>query len=188
MAGLQDIAPTVANRWVSSAVLRAHPGRRSRGLAAGVAAADHDDVEGIHGKASNSGAFSRASCRVKMVFHVKLEPFHVKQRNESNYFPMQKSRKITSRISSTSTRPVSRPRVWAARPQLFGDQFFASVLAFCQSTVERISGRIQCFSMPFSAQKRRFRPKYETAYSAKCGQKIGQSQARRSRKTKNNIR
>jgi hypothetical protein len=35
----------------------------------------------------------------------------VKQRNESNYFPMQKSRKMTSRISSTSTRPVNRPRV-----------------------------------------------------------------------------
>ena len=49
---------------------------------------------------------------VKMVFHVKpASTFHVKQRNESNYFPMQKSRKITSRMSSTSTRPVSRPSV-----------------------------------------------------------------------------
>src|SRR2546423_954438 len=33
----------------------------------------------------------------------------------SVYFPMQKSRKITSRISSTSTLPVSRPSARAAR-------------------------------------------------------------------------
>jgi hypothetical protein len=30
--------------------LGAHPGSRSRSLAAGMAAADHDDVEGIHDK------------------------------------------------------------------------------------------------------------------------------------------
>ena len=45
----------VANRWVTSAVLRAHARGRGRGFAAGVAAADDDDVEtALHG-ASNSG-------------------------------------------------------------------------------------------------------------------------------------
>ena len=59
------------------------------------------------------GAFSGAcGSGQNGMFHVKQSfdaVFHVKQRNESIYFPMQKSRKITSRMSSTSTRPVSRP-------------------------------------------------------------------------------
>ena len=45
MAGLQDISPMVAKRVGDERRARAHAGRRSRGLAAGMAAADHDHVE-----------------------------------------------------------------------------------------------------------------------------------------------
>ena len=49
MAGLQDISPMVAKLWVTSAV-RAHARGRGGGLAAGMAAADDDDVEApVHG-------------------------------------------------------------------------------------------------------------------------------------------
>ena len=44
MAGLHDMAPTVANRCVTSAVLAPH-GRRRGGITAGMAAANHDNVE-----------------------------------------------------------------------------------------------------------------------------------------------
>ena len=44
MAGLHDISPIVARLWVSSSVLRAEPRGGGGGLAAGMAAADHDDV------------------------------------------------------------------------------------------------------------------------------------------------
>ena len=43
--GLQDICPSVSMLWVSSSVLAAHARRGERRLGAGVAAADHDDVE-----------------------------------------------------------------------------------------------------------------------------------------------
>ena len=42
-----------------------------------------------------------------------------------HYFPIQNSRKITSRISSTSTRPSSRPKANGSRPQFLGGQFLA---------------------------------------------------------------
>ena len=45
MAGLQDMAPMVANRCVTKAVLRAHAGAGGRGFTAGMAAANHDNVE-----------------------------------------------------------------------------------------------------------------------------------------------
>ena len=51
MAGLQDISPMVSSLWVSSRV-RAPTARRSRrGFAAGMTAADDDDVEIFHGAA-----------------------------------------------------------------------------------------------------------------------------------------
>ena len=43
--GLQDIWPSVSMLWVSSSVRAAHARGRERGLGAGVAAADDDDVE-----------------------------------------------------------------------------------------------------------------------------------------------
>ena len=43
--GLQDIWPSVSMLCVSSSVLRAHARGGERGLGAGVAAADDDDVE-----------------------------------------------------------------------------------------------------------------------------------------------
>ena len=51
MAGLQDISPMVAKLVRDQRRARAHARRRSRGLAAGMAAADDDDVEGciVHG-------------------------------------------------------------------------------------------------------------------------------------------
>src|SRR3981081_4764907 len=82
---------------------RPHARRRGRGLAAGVAAADHDDVEArIHGlKSLNAGVLLKGSVSVKGV-PVSRETFG--GQNVPHYLPMQKSRKITSRISSTSTR------------------------------------------------------------------------------------
>ena len=47
MAGLQDMAPMVANAMRDERGLRAHARGRRRGLAAGMAAADHDDVEAL---------------------------------------------------------------------------------------------------------------------------------------------
>ena len=45
MAGLQDISPMVAKRVGDQRRARAHARGRGRGLAAGMAAADNDDVE-----------------------------------------------------------------------------------------------------------------------------------------------
>ena len=56
IAGLQDIAPMVANRWVTSAVLRAHARRRGRRLAAGMAAADDDHIEAAVHRQSPKGS------------------------------------------------------------------------------------------------------------------------------------
>ena len=44
MAGLQDIWPMVSALMVSKQGLAAHPRRSQRGLDAGMASADHDDV------------------------------------------------------------------------------------------------------------------------------------------------
>ena len=44
------------------------------------------------------------------MFHVKHDSFS-NTRDPGGYFPMQKSRKMTSNRSSTSTRPVIRPRL-----------------------------------------------------------------------------
>ena len=55
MAGLQDISPMVAKLWVTSAVGSAHARGRSRRLAAGVAAAHHDHVEGPVGHGAPHG-------------------------------------------------------------------------------------------------------------------------------------
>ena len=46
MAGLQDISPMVAKLVRDQRRARAHAGGRSRSLAAGMAAADNDHVEG----------------------------------------------------------------------------------------------------------------------------------------------
>ena len=47
MAGLQDISPIVAKLWVTSAVRAPKPRGSGSGLAAGMAAADDDDVVGV---------------------------------------------------------------------------------------------------------------------------------------------
>ena len=50
MAGLHDICPIVSRFWVSSSVRAAQAGGHGGGLGAGVATADDDDVEAIHGR------------------------------------------------------------------------------------------------------------------------------------------
>ena len=74
MAGLQDIAPDGREPVGHQRGVRAHPRGRGRGLAAGVAAADHNDVEANPSEASNASAFSGARLfGSKWVFHVKSE-------------------------------------------------------------------------------------------------------------------
>ena len=51
--GLQDIWPKVSTLWVSSSVLQPKPRGSERRFGAGMAAADHDDVEfggKLHGR------------------------------------------------------------------------------------------------------------------------------------------
>ena len=84
-------------------------GRRSC-LAARVAAADDNHIESVctrnHGSDDLAGSAEAVkampSRRCRQMFHVK------------RYLPMQKSAKIRSRISSTSTAPDKRPSAWAA--------------------------------------------------------------------------
>ena len=92
MAGLQDISPSRSSRCVSSAVRAPIRRAASGGLGAGVAAADHDDVE--------------------------VAMFHVKH----PHLPMQKLEKISPRISSTSTRPTRASSARSAAAQVFGHQ------------------------------------------------------------------
>src|SRR5262245_2500393 len=88
---------------------------RSRSLAASMAAADHDDIEGLVGARHQAltsvfptlSATSRSTPqgvsdanRAPGAPSVSRETAHA-----SRYLPMQKSRKITSKISSTSMRP-----------------------------------------------------------------------------------
>ena len=58
------------------------------------------------------------------VFHVKRAPSRVSARRV--YFPIQKSRKITSSTSSTSIRPVRRPRARGRQAKLLSDDFLPS--------------------------------------------------------------
>ena len=128
---------------------RAHARRRSRRLTAGMAAADHDDIEsGIHRMKFLVAALvgERRGCVKALPRDVSREtyddpspasgragwgpysrsagpPFDearphptLPETGEGRpHFPIQKSRKITSSTSSTSTRPVSRPRSRAAK-------------------------------------------------------------------------
>ena len=110
--------------------LRAHTSRRGRGFTAGMAAANHDDVEFLVESSLHlrlrCGLLAEAGTGVKKspfggMFHVK----HRQKRAGGRYLPMQKSRKITSRMSSTSTRPVRRPKRTGGKPQLLGQQILA---------------------------------------------------------------
>ena len=51
MAGLQDISPMVSTLWVSSRVAAPMRAGCGRSLAAGMAAADHDDIVAVPGVA-----------------------------------------------------------------------------------------------------------------------------------------
>ena len=114
--GLHDIAPTVAKRWVMSAV--------DAPIRAAAAAASHPawpPPTTITAKRP-SIAVSKSRALLTKAKHPVKKPaawqtFHVKQQGKcalTNHLPIQKSRKITSKISSTSTRPVSRPKEVAA--------------------------------------------------------------------------
>ena len=101
MAGLQHISPMVSSLWVSSRVRAPSARRGRRGLAAGVAAADDDDVprswtaEELMGAAhSRSRPADRHRGR-RRLFHVK---------HGSRYLPMQKLEKTRSSTSSASMR------------------------------------------------------------------------------------
>ena len=60
MEGLQDIAPTVAKRWVMSAVQRAHTGGGAGRLTAGMATADDNHIEAaVHRNLQEGGGCSQ---------------------------------------------------------------------------------------------------------------------------------
>ena len=95
---------------------RAHAGRRRRRLAAGMAAAHYNHVK-ICLRSSHEEALSEKQAAGTIVSReipprgsVPVGLWHM-----GAYLPMQKSLKITSRRSSTSTEPVIRPRYRVAR-------------------------------------------------------------------------
>ena len=63
------------------------------------------------GRAGGRHAVMKLSHRASL--RLPCDP--VRQLHNSDHLPMQKSRKITSKTSSTSTRPVRRPRSRAAK-------------------------------------------------------------------------
>ena len=76
MAGLQDMAPTVAKLVCHQCRSCAHARGRRRGFAAGMAAADHHDVEtSLHGRLED-GVVAEAGEGVKSTNFRKM--FHVK--------------------------------------------------------------------------------------------------------------
>ncbi len=80
MAGLQDMAPMVANLMRHQRRLRAHAGRRGRGFTAGMAAANHDNVEfafALEPRSRGLVAEARGGVKKSLVFG---EMFHVKHR------------------------------------------------------------------------------------------------------------
>ncbi len=86
--------PGCRERWVSSRVRAPSARRRRRRFAAGMAAADHDDVV--------SRSCAVANTRIAAIRAIV-------------HFPMQKSRNTESSNSSTSTWPVMRPMARIAR-------------------------------------------------------------------------
>ena len=75
MAGLHDMTPTVPSASVTSAVVGAHPGSGRSRLAAGMAAADNNDIVSQRHRIPRGGAETCPSggSQVKpIVFHVKL--------------------------------------------------------------------------------------------------------------------
>src|SRR5215471_943886 len=85
-----------------------HAGSRGGRLTSGMAAANnYDIIPHVHiGKSVSSDTLIPALCSGQ-------NPIAVSR--ETSYLPMQKSRKITSRTFSTSTRPLSRPKARPAR-------------------------------------------------------------------------
>src|SRR5262249_39004407 len=92
----------------------AHAGGRRSSFTAGMAAADHNDIETladlVHGP-----YLSRSTDGVKAassMFHVKAPRENVSResRSQRHHLPMQNSEKMAPSTSSTSMRPVSRPR------------------------------------------------------------------------------
>ena len=106
----------VANRWVSSAV-RA-PMRAAAAAASQPAWPPPTTMTSKRAYTSilhkGCRVLSGAGRKVKAKQGLAVSRETCSADSLTNYLPMQKSRKITSRMSSTSTRPVSRPRLVAA--------------------------------------------------------------------------
>ena len=69
---------------------------------------------------------------------------------------MQKSRKITSRISSTSTRPVRRPSAQRGGPQLLRQQVFLAGQFIGQCTIESAQRFLEHLAVAGAGDQRRF--------------------------------
>ncbi len=189
MEGLQDIAPMVAKRWVTSAV---RAPMRAAALAASQPAwpppTTITSKRPSIGLSKKKAVVAMAGLPVKALiaalagqrpmFHVKHELAAISTRLRRIvatpiYLPMQKSRKMTSKISSTSTRPVSRPSTVAAarsssaisssRPPVFAPSAKArSSAATVSSSARRCRARV---TMPdFGRREKRTRITDQTGY------------------------
>ena len=147
MAGLHDIAPIVEKRWVNSAVFGAHARGRGRGLTAGVAAADDDDVEArIHWEFPNGAVLQKQTERVKALFHVKQRPrlfadAEIAKNHLQNVLDIDSAGQAAQGLGG--------------EPQLLGDDVLPTTRAFGQGPGEGLVRDFQRFPMPFTADQGR---------------------------------
>ena len=104
---------------------------------------------------------------------------------ENAYLPMQKSRKITSRISSTSTRPVSRPSAVAAGAQFLQQKILLgrNVRALGRAAAPPRRPQEPCGGAPGSPKPTRYRPVLPFADPLQLSQQSVKALASRCRNT-----
>ena len=113
----------VSSRWVSSKrVTRRNAGRSRRRLAAGMAAADHDDIPGVgHRTASSIGVVLYGRLTAVLTASPTIALFHVKQTTAAPYFPnAEGGEHPVQDMSSTPIRsgdPLDRAYKPAADPR-----------------------------------------------------------------------
>ena len=162
---------------------RAHAGAGSRGFTAGMAAADDDDVESRIHSGPQMGLLAEGAGRVKEIAILRnvsretsaetgnklpvimrflgpepsivIRPSDDAILGQPVYLPMQKSRKITSRMSSTSTRPVRRPKRAGGDAQLLGQQILAAGELRAQRPPQGRQGVLQGAPVALAGDQRR---------------------------------
>ena len=142
--------------------LRAHAGGRGRGFAAGVAAADHDDVEAISMAQGleYAAAFSRADrSRSKSVLSRETRTIVSRETAEHESALLSYAEIPENDVQNIlDIDPAGQPpERMGGQPQLLGDQLLPARAAFRQ---RRGRARLRCpaaLAMPFAGDKRRIR-------------------------------